>query len=264
MQTAAQVKIISLLRNEFLTRKIKNDRYSLRSFSRHTGIQAPILCQLFSGKRTLTPALAHQVLASIKSVDGETKFQLISQISTRKTPTENPNGEHLLRYIQLSASEYSLLSEWHHFAILSLIDSGWKTNDPEQISNHFFGVKPNQVKKSLELLEKLGMIDISRHGLRSTGKKFTTSTDISSETIRAFHREGLDLARDALEVDPTQRDFSAITVTCNPKALAKIKTKIQKLRREISNSMEKTKGKTVYRFQIQLFPLSKYEESSHA
>ena len=253
--TDTQLEVILVLRNSFQNLRTQYPGYSLRRFSKKIGVASPIVSQVLNGKRKVTQKLGEQLLLRL-DIESSRKHALICNLPKKRSRSENFNLGESVERTELSGAEFSMLADWWHFAILALLDSSEKVPNSKFIAWKF-GITETQAKKSINTLRQLGLIERKNGFLRSTGKIFTTTTDVPSTLIQANHMQGLELASHALSKLPVQlRDYSSITVACEPRDLISIKKEIEKMRRRISSLMKSTKGRAVYRFQIQLFPLT--------
>jgi uncharacterized protein (TIGR02147 family) len=150
-----------------------------------------------------------------------------------------------------------VLGEWVHFAILSLLKTDDFKSDPQWIATRL-GISPNQVSTALERLLSLEMIQRSEHGEYSrTNGHFRTSDDVADVSIRKFHSQTLELAKESLHRDPIEcRDFSAVTMAIDLNQLDRAKTIIRQCQDELMSLLETGQRTEVYRFSCQLFPLT--------
>ncbi len=74
----------------------------------------------------------------------------------------------------------------------------------------------------------------------------------------------IDLARDALELAPSEREFNGVTVQIPREHLEGVKERIRKFRKELNEHLSQfeTTG-DVYQLNLQLFPLTKEDKDSY-
>jgi uncharacterized protein (TIGR02147 family) len=251
-----RIEIVQILKGEIERLNSKYPGYSLRRFSRKLGVPSPVLSQVLNGRRTVTRQLAEKLLMPLP-ITAEKKHALIHSLPERRSRKSKTSQEPglILNRIELSFAEFQVVADWWHFAILAFLDSS-----PSGLKNlaERFGLPVTKIRKAIKNLVQLGLVEQRSGVFHSTGKKFTTSTDIPSAFIRANHIQGLDLARKVITDVPVElRDFSSMTVSCDLDQINEIKKRIETFRRSLSSFMESTRGKSVCRLQIQLFPLTR-------
>lgn len=163
-----------------------------------------------------------------------------------------------LDYEALSVDQFKVISDWYHFAILSLIETKDFRNGRRWIAKRF-GIRIDEVKKALNRLIRLGLIREDENGkLLPHAPRYMTSDEVRDLSVRKSHALNLDLARKSLETDDIdQRDFSALTMAINPKKMKEAKEKIRRFLDEMSLLLETDPKTEVYKLCIQLIPLTK-------
>lgn len=242
----------SLLSAELKRRKQLNAVYSLRSFARHLEISPSHLSLLMSGKKRLTPKLASQI-ASRLSLSAEETLQLLSEaIPELRFVERAPTPEQLL-----SEDEFRLITNWYHFAILSLSKTKQQRSaDPKKVSRAL-GIDPLQAADAIARLKRLGLLQVKNGNLHQTSKPLNTTTDIPSSAIRSYHRQNLQLAETKLEsVSVEKREFSTITMAIDSRKLKKAKKMINDFKKRLCDELETSAADEVYTLAIQLFPLT--------
>jgi uncharacterized protein (TIGR02147 family) len=243
-----------LLREELEQRQRKNPAYSLRSFAHLLNIDAGSLSGILNGRRKLPARLRPIVAARLAlnpsrtQVLSRSKFrpQKLARIKIKPVKTRLVDSQH-----------YRVLSEWEHFAVLSLL----KTKDFESSATWIakkLGLSKIRTEGVLARLEAASLIkkDSNNQWSRSW-EALTTTEDIRASALQASHAESLKLASSALrELDIADRDFSSITMALSHKKLAFAKNLIREFRKKLASLMEDGNEDTVYRMSIQLFPLS--------
>lgn len=229
------------LSREFHLRRSKNPKYSLRAFARDIKISPATVCQVFEGKRSVSRKLATKVADEISVSPSEKKKILSSPASGEKQVLDD--------------LKFSMVSEWYYFAVLSLAETPSYIPKDKHISQRL-GISLRQARKALANLKKLGFL--SSKGFLANPVVISTQEDIASRAIRLNHRQGLDLAEEALSQVPVEsREFTSETIAMDPEDLDKFKREIRKFRSKCQNFANKSKKTEVFRLQIQMFPVSK-------
>jgi uncharacterized protein (TIGR02147 family) len=173
--------------------------------------------------------------------------------------------EENISFKDLDGDVFSFISDWHHFAILSLrhtknfnSDLGWMASRLK--------LEPRVVRDALDRLERLGLVVRDPHSedWRPTDSQLTTGKDIPSEAIRRFHHQCLTRASASLaEVPVTARDITSITMAIDPAKLSIAKEMIRHFRRQLAELLEDEESHRteVYQLNIQLMPLTNLDSN---
>jgi uncharacterized protein (TIGR02147 family) len=86
-----------------------------------------------------------------------------------------------------------------------------------------------------------------------------TEEEVSSDMIFSFHQEMLKLSTRALEIQPEQRDISAMTMSLSANQFKWLKQRIIDFRYEIQQELQNMKEEPsiVTQVNIQMFPVTK-------
>ena len=163
---------------------------------------------------------------------------------------------------KLSKLELEYFTAWYHPVIGEMTRLPEFESDPQWIADHVRPrIRPEQARRSLELLERLGIIvyDKKRERYVRTAKDPSTGPETTGHAVRGYHEEMLEVAKFSLtEVVSEGRDVSALTLCLDAAAAAKIKDIIRKLQREALGIEGEVQEPTqVYQVNVQLFPTTK-------
>jgi uncharacterized protein (TIGR02147 family) len=245
-----QHKFQALLQASFSSVQNKNSRYSLRAFSKRIGLPPSAVSEILRGKRFVSEKLAMRVLENL----GE-KPQNLKEIFDSAGQSLSP------KYHILKSDEFALISEWQHFAILSLLEVEHFIGSAANLSTSL-GISQAKVLRGLARLKRLGLAkEISPHIWKSSGKSYHSSDGISDVSIRRSHFESLELAQKSLEQHSVEaRDFTSLTFRLNPKNLDKIRMLTRRFREDLCRMAETSDAENVYKLCVQIFPLGKIEK----
>ncbi len=236
-----------LLERIYSERRLRNPSYSLRAFSRDLEISPATLSQVLSAKRTLSKQSVLKVADRLCLTPSETK-ELLS--------TSGRRASHKTEREILDDDVFRVISDWYHFAILSLARTKNCRANPAWVGKRL-GISAAQARSALLTLEKMKLVEVKGKNLLRTSNPITTTQDIPSSALRKFHKQHLELASQSLEKVPTEkRDVSTITMAIDPKNIDRAKRMIAKMRDRISKVLETGKITEVYTMAIQLFPLT--------
>jgi uncharacterized protein (TIGR02147 family) len=164
----------------------------------------------------------------------------------------------------VEAGNYEFYSQWYHTAVREAIALMKTRNDRQShilLSRMIIPrIKPLQVKKSLQLIERLGMISVGTDGFfKRTDRLISTGTEASSVMIANFARQALDLAKNALVRLPrAERSISCVTLSLTHEGYREIEQRLQLLRRELLEIADRQHGvDRIYQVNFQAFPLTR-------
>ncbi|HWU43575.1 MAG TPA: TIGR02147 family protein [Bdellovibrio sp.] len=248
---SSQLKRISdpeeLLKKALQERCQKNPMYSLRSFAKATGISHTVLSLVLSGKRRLSKK-ATLKLADYLELDPKQRQKLL-------TGTKAPEPED---YQTISMDTFEVISDWYHYAILSLLDLEDAQFDARWIAKQL-NIQNINAKLAMERLQRLGLVSQDDRGRwRQTGQPIKIDNRISTTATKKFHKQLLARAAESIDNDPiAHRDFSSMTFTLDPSQVEYARKRIQEFRRQLVAELElKGKPSSVYNLTIQMYPVT--------
>ena len=228
--------ILELLKKDFHAKQEKNPSYSLRAYARYLDISPTSLSLFLSNKRGL----------SSKNED-----KIVDKLGLGKESVSSDT------FTELDLAKLNVLSDWHYFAILSLLETEDYQDCPRWIASRL-NISVEAAQEALETLTKLNFIKKENGKHLYTGVQLKTPHNVRSFAIRHSHHQALDLAKASLEIDDIHlRDFSAVTVATTPEKIEQASQYIKEFRRKLMKFLESEDKTEVYRLSIQLFPLSR-------
>ena len=238
---------VSHLTGEFRRRRSRNSAYSLRSFGRDLNVNSGRLSQYFSGKRRVTPKLAHRIMNRLALSPIEQSKWLGLNIEQKGFEPQ-----------KLDQEVFELISDPIHFDLLSLLETKDFRESPIWIANRLQSTIP-EVNLALKRLKELGLTERIGKVLKPKyNQGVRTSDGLQSGAIRRSHRKQLEQAIDSLElVALDQRDISSISFAADLSRMPEAKKIIQDFRRKLSKLFDGSNKTEVYRLQIQLIPSTK-------
>jgi uncharacterized protein (TIGR02147 family) len=251
--------------------KAELDSYSFLDFAEDLGFSKTNVVHLMvRGKRRLSVKGAKRVCEAL-GITGtgrqyletlaahhnarlpEERQQLFDKLlSIKSRDLTNPIEQHQLDYY----------SSWYHPVIRELVGiRAIKRNDVSFVDDIHPRVLPEQARKSLELLETLGLIryDETADKYLQTHANITTGDEIQSLAVVSYLAEVIGMGRAALtSIKAARRDISAVTVAVDEKTAKQIKAEIQHFRKRIlalADECQSADG--IYQINFQLFPFTK-------
>jgi uncharacterized protein (TIGR02147 family) len=236
-----------LLKQALKERCAKNPQYSIRAFARASGISHTVLSLVLSGKRRLSKK------ATIKLAD-----YLGLDPKDRKALIQKRNGPTADDYQTLSLDAFEVISDWYHYAILSLLEIPGAQFEPRWIAKQL-GIQVLNAKLAIERLQRLGLVEEVSTGVwKQSGKPLKVENTISTVATRNFHKQLLARAAESIDKDPIPvRDFASMTFALDPSQVEYARQRIRDFRRQLVADLEvKGTPSTVYNFTMQLYPVT--------
>src|SRR3989339_149457 len=262
-QLAFQKKLQELL----LAAKMKNGAYSLRAFARRAGIGPAALSEILNGKRRVSKKGMEKVLRNLCLSPAEIG-QILDLYVNEKLDKSSEDGTIQNREkkstkpsIELAMDQFHTISDWYHFAILSLSETDDFDSDEVAIARRL-NIGVDEVKMAIARLIRLNMLSKSKNGkLKPTGASYNTTDDIADIALKKAHLRNLELAQRSLEKDSVEkRDFVSMTMAIDIKKLPKAKKMIREFRQKLSDFLEDDCKNEVYKICINLFPLTQTKD----
>lgn len=253
--TSSQLAIQKTLQEALADAQVKNRAFSLRAFARRLGVSPSSLSEILNGKRRVSKRLATRLTERLCLAPAE-RDALLS-LFPEKTGTGGAE-EVGKDYTLLSADRFHAISDWYHFAILSLAETKDFRAEADWIAQRL-NIRVGEAQSALDRLLRLGLLAQNAKGkIVPTGAHFSTTDDIQNLALRRAHLKNLDLAHVALEEDPVElRDFTAVTMAIDPSRLPIAKRMVREFQDRLSAVLETGERTEVYKICVQLFPLTK-------
>ena len=135
------------LQETLIKRCQDNSSYSLRAFARDLEIDNSVLSKVLSGRRPLGKKLIERLGCKL-NMDPES-------LNTFLKPSGQPKQD---RYGQLAMDSFSIISDWHHYAILELMRLDDYQHDKKWMATKL-GMKVPEVSAALDRLIRVGLVE---------------------------------------------------------------------------------------------------------
>ena len=195
----------------------RNSGYSMRSFARDLGLQPSLLSEVLNGKRKLTEESALKIATKLQlEPSGREYLRLLVQLDRAKTPELRNAVLENIRVVHprqgevhdLSVDLFKSISDWHHFALLRLLDIAdfeWSTKNAARA----LGVHEQEVEEALRRLQRLELILIDESGRPiKQADDFLVKSPLRNEALRKYHTQMLQKNVEALETQTPQERFT--------------------------------------------------------
>ncbi|HEX2730604.1 MAG TPA: TIGR02147 family protein [Polyangiaceae bacterium] len=247
----------------------KGRGFSYRAFSQAAGLGAPNYLKLvITGKRNLSPETA-QLFARTCGLTGEAAQYFCELVAFNQSGNAEERTAHYQRLgafrryrraHKLELAEAAYHSTWYLPAIRELVLSRHFVEDPEWIAGMLRpAIKALDAERALATLLQLGLLQRDSEGrLVQRAHVVSTGPETSGMHIRNYHKEMIERASACIEQIPAaERDVSSLTMCLGPKALARLKQRLQEFRRELIELCEsEVEPSQVLQLNLQLFPLT--------
>ncbi|MBO9665999.1 MAG: TIGR02147 family protein [Bdellovibrio sp.] len=239
-----------ILARELEIRIQRNPRYSLRQFAKSLGMSHTVLSLVLSGKRPLSTNAAIKITEKLALSPEE--VQVLMNSHPKKQIQKKIES-----YTSVDLETFELISNWIHYAILSLFETADAVFDHVWVANRL-NISKADAKDALARLVKLELLAETNGRWRQTGKSIKVENTISTAFTRNFHRQLLDKALHSLDNDPIEtRNFSSMTMAIDPKHMDYAIERIRDFRRQLTAELEaKGAPQEVYNLTVQMYPVS--------
>ncbi len=262
----------------YQTMKKEMGSYSYTQFAEDLGF-APsnIIYVLIKGQRPLTTKTGHRIADALELRGGERKYwdDLVAYFQSTGAPERETLLEQLVEQKSRTIADSDDLlaqleyfTEWYHIAIYELSFIPFFNDDPQEIAAQLLPrIRVDQAKKSLSLLEKLGLLvrDQATGRLVPTQARMSTGHEILSMALLRYHQKVLELAKQALmTIAVEEREISATTMAVSAAKMPRIKKELRACRKKIMDlAAEDPEAERVYQLSMQLFPLTRKKRMSN-
>ncbi|EQC50709.1 DUF4423 domain-containing protein [Bacteriovorax sp. DB6_IX] len=236
-----------LLNTHLELRKQRNIHYSLRAFARDLDVNRNSLSKSMSDQAKLGPKSCEKLREALE----------LNEIEYLKLLFDNGIRFADEAIKEIDPKTFETINNLKNFTILSLLQNhsiNWTVDEIHQRVDFSL----DEVKKILNGLVEKELLDYDGKYFTRVYETFRTTSNISSQSIRSFHRENLERAIDCIEnVDMELRDLSAISFITTKDNIPKIKEEIKNFRRKLGQLAYDKQGEDVYSVSISLHPLTK-------
>jgi uncharacterized protein (TIGR02147 family) len=246
---------------------------SYRSFAKEAGYSSPNLLQLIlAGERELSPANVPGTARALGLNKQETEFfaDLVAFDRAGGFDEKTFHYQRMLRSRKhaearpIDKGQFEYLDQWYHPAVRELAIHPAFDGNPAWIARRLHPrITPAQAEKSLELLQRLGLIARDPAGGRwtQTEARISTAPEVASLAVANYHRAALKLAEASIEAfDGERRDLRAVTLGIPKAKFPELKRKLEGFWREILDLADGTAPvEEIYQVNLQAFPLTRPE-----
>ncbi len=245
-------------------------RYIFKDFAEQLGYSREnnTIRLVIRGSRILNNKKADQVAHAL-GLSGKSRqyFILLVRFNNEKIPN---NREKLFQQLleirkkkakTLTEDQLEYFSSWYNPIIREMMALSSIDTSPESIQNNLtFSLRLGEIKKSIELLERIGAIkyDRKRKRLLPSRETLETEQDLENMSIIRYHQKMIEMGRESItQVDPDQRSITGLTLCIPEELIPTMKDKIDKLLDEFVELEADIPSSRIYQVNVQLFPFSR-------
>ena len=233
----------------FKAHKTGENHCSYQTFAERAGFQdKSSIHAVVTGRRDLSKNGVYKFIKALQLNKKETKyfrnlvgFNQAGDLATRKSYFERMNsirtaGAGVQARI-MRQDQYDYYAQWWNSAIRSYIGMHPFKNDFKLLARSLYpAIKPMQAKRSVRLLEKLGLIKKGKTGTYVlTEKHISTGKEVAGLGVLDFHDTCTKLACAAMAHLPrSERHVSGMTLGVSRKCYEKISEEIMKFQQKIN------------------------------
>lgn len=267
------------LMDYYRDRKSGSAFFSYRFFARKAGINSVGLYKdVVEGRQSLGRGLMVKFSQALELSERESEYFANMVLFNEAASTE----ERRLYFRKLMASydskarkvdgaQYEFYSKWYYSAVRALLSYFPFTGDFGELARRLNPpIRPAQAKKSIHVLEKLGMIACDPEGCyRPVDAVITSGPGLVERNVQTlnvinFQKAMLAMAAKSYDAAPLRDlDMSTLTLSFSKETFQAVKKEIAALRAKIAGMAEKdAKPDRVYQISYNLFPLTRLPDAS--
>lgn len=250
--------------------KQKDSQFSHRVMARNMGFTSPNFLKLVIDKeRNIGKSSLKKIITglNLKKKEAEYLSYLVFFIKAKSRIEKNYyyglisslRSKKVISAIQKDQFRY--YTDWFNIVIREIINNQpVDTLDYAEIAKKVIPpILPKQVKKSIALLEEVGLIKRTADGrFIQSAPLINTGNEAENLLLKNFHDKMIELARQSLEQFPSEkREISSCTVKISEKGFKRLKKRLQEFREEVLQIVKDDADvDRVAQVNFQLFPLS--------
>jgi uncharacterized protein (TIGR02147 family) len=257
---------VEFFKDAFELRRRRNPQYSMRAFARDLRLSPSRLHHILEGRIGLSLAAATEIATRL-SLNDEDRDLFLTLVEAKHARAKYQKGlaQDRLRSLTeipqhpLEASRFSLISRWYHMATFVLVDVEGFRFESEWIAQRL-GITVDEAQTAMDDLLDHGFLKFEDGICRRTDNHLTFHADKSNADIKAYNRQLLSKAAEAISDVPVEdRDLSASVLSIRRADLDLAKDEIAKFRKQLSKKLVDRAGAfdRVYCLSLQIFPLDR-------
>lgn len=240
-----QDQFIELLREDFVRRRDRNQRYSVRAFARDLGLSAGTLSEVLRGKRVLTLKRASHILerTQVSNVK-KRRFSALAGMEV-KIPRQNLPQEY-----------NDIMLNWVRHSIFALCEVDAFQATIQSLAKRL-RISTRKVQSEIDLLVSRGLLSRQADGSYRRNRDGDWAFHPGPEERRLYEKNRLELCQKALmEVSENSRLILNMSFHGNEKQLQMFREEIMKAFNRVSAIASGGVSEELYQLSCQLFPVN--------
>ncbi len=241
---------------------------NLSRWARRLGHSSPsLLSMVLKGDRTPSDELLEKLIEELKLTRPEGNY-LRLRVKLERLEKKGKSNQEILNEIDslvksvgkvrrqvIGLSAFESIAQWYCVVIKQLIAVGDFVEDADWVCRRLRQkVRPHQVRKAIEHLLALGVIQRDLAGRLEVVHAVSTPTEIPSPAIVQHHLGMLDRAREALEEQKVvERCFMGLTLRTDANKLNQVKKEISQFIEMMNEKYAVEDASSVYQLNVQYF-----------
>ena len=259
-----------ILMRDFYTECKLRSGFTWREFAKAAGYSSPVFLKLVcDGSANLSEVGMERVAAAMGLVGVELEyFRALVRFNQENDSAKKKELFKEIRRIAkdneltlVGEDQYDYYESWVNPVLREMAPLVPGATPAQMADKLTFGAQASEVKKALQLLQKVGLLNKTDDGKYEQASKAITTGNIefTSLSVREMHRQMGELAVRSLdEVPVDERNVSGMTFGVSEEAYQRITQEIADFRRRVTAiAMQDTEENRIYRLNVQLFPLTK-------
>jgi uncharacterized protein (TIGR02147 family) len=226
---------------------------------------------IVKGRMDITATFIDRFISLLELKSDEAKFfrALVNYNQTQSPNEKEFFFDQLVRlnktpHTIIDKNSYAFYKEWYHIAFRSLLEIIDFNDDYKFLSSRLIPpITVREARESIELLNRLGLIERNSQGFwKPTEKVIVTGDLVKEAVIRQFQMKCLDHAKTLLACDPVEGNRNVtMTLSMSEKAYERIAERIKQFKSEIRSIVHKDEfpPKSVYHINLNFFRMSAKE-----
>jgi len=258
------------LKDFYEIEKSKDKKFTYRYLSEKAGFKSPgHFTQILSGKANISISLIERFARAFKLKKRESDYfrNMVLYNQSKRHEDKKIYFEKMVSFKEstvkiVDSKQYEFYDKWYYSAVREVLDffSCDDTNLEELGKLIVPPLSYIEVKKSIDLLEELKLIQKDQHGYyRKTDAVISTGYEAQSLALTNFAINTMELAKLAIDRFPKkERNLSWMTLNVSDLGFNQIQECLRSFRRQaLEIAKTDNKANRVYQFNFQFFPMSK-------
>ncbi len=248
--------------------KAEDSHFSYRYIGTSAGIDAGNLAKVIKGQRNLSIPAALKLAAFMKLARKEKEYfqNMILFCDARNHKDRKRYFEAMMTFKEsnvriLDAAQYEFYNKWYYTAVReALAFFPFNGENCSELGKIIIpSISADEVKKAIDLLQKLDLIEQNKKGFyKRKDALISTGNDVQSLALNNFIINTMKLAEQSITRSPGEINLSSVSLTLSENDFKEVQSEVRAFRRRIMEMAKKSmKPQRVYQFNMQLFPLTK-------